>query len=188
MRSTCIAAALAAFAALPARAQSASEDAARIEVLIGLEQAAKRGGTFAPVGPGPAAAVSFAAASAPGIDAAPLAARAPTGVPEAPAPSDLPPAEAAGVATLADGAVDPGEPPLVYENPAARPADPNEIALDALGHHVGQSVRVRSHGGRTRVGTIESVGAEGVTLKSPMGGGYARYTLPYSQITRVEKR
>lgn len=170
MTSKRIAAALAAFAALPVLAQTAAEDAARIEVLIGLEQAAKRGGTFAPLAPASDTAASPAATAAPVVAAVPDV----SAVPDA--------------ATFADGAVDPGEPALVYENPEAQPADPNVIALDALERHVGESVRVRSHGGRTRIGTIESVGAQGVTLKSPMGGGYARYTLPYSQITRIEKR
>ena len=169
-------------AAVPiAAAQTAAEDEARIEELIRREQAVRQvaAGRDAPAAVGTVASGDVAAVE---VSAAPVA---------TPAPVAEPPS------TFADAA---GDPALVEPDPTApisdadalggddwQPHDPKAIAIADLGAHVGTAVRVRSIGGRSRVGRIESVGDAGVTLVSPMGGGYAKYTLPYSQIIRIER-
>ena len=178
-----IAAALLAAAPIVA-AQTAAEDEARIEELIRREQAVRQ------VAAGRDATAPAAVGNVASGDVASIPANA--------APAAMPATVAAPPATFADPA---GEPATPFEiDPAApiadadalggddwQPHDPKAIAIADLGAHVGTAVRVRSLGGRSRVGRIESVGDAGVTLVSPMGGGYAKYTLPYSQITRVER-
>lgn len=59
------------------------------------------------------------------------------------------------------------------------------VAFEDLGKLIGYPVRVHL-GPRARVGSIERVAKDIVTLKSPMGGGYAEFTLNKRQITSIE--
>lgn len=166
-------------------AQTAAEDEARIEELIRREQAVRQVAAQRDAAPATGADAGAADTIEPDADVAAHAAPAPAATAEPAVPS----AESDGeIAALAEP--DPTAP--IADTDALGgddwpPPDPKAIAIADLGAHVGKAVRVRSLGGRTRVGRIESVGDAGVTLVSPMGGGYAKYTLPYSQITRVER-
>jgi hypothetical protein len=59
------------------------------------------------------------------------------------------------------------------------------IGFDDLGKMVGYPIRVRI-GARDRVGTVERVTRNGVTLRAAMGGGFARFTLSRNQIAAIE--
>ncbi|HVF62904.1 MAG TPA: hypothetical protein VNE58_02785 [Casimicrobiaceae bacterium] len=163
----------------PAAAQTAAEDEARIEELIRREQRAPATGAASPPRGTAPGGVEAASTESPEI-----------------APAALEHESFAEAAIGAEPAEAPAEPAPVADAPLAEPTifgddvmprDPDEIALADIGAHVGKNVRVRSHGGRARVGRIESVGDAGLTLTTPMGGGFAKYTLPYSQITRIER-
>ncbi len=182
MRILLVAALFAAGFGTGASAQTVAEDEARIEELIRREQALKRHRE-------PAAAPAEAT-TADADDGAMPEATIGAPVADAPsAPSFATPATPAAPEPAPQAAIEPG-----YEvDPAFAPieapveVDPNVIAIADLAAHVGRAVRVRSHGGRQRVGVIESVERDAVTLKVAMGGGYARFSLPYSQITRIER-
>lgn len=181
-----IAAALLAVAPIAA-AQIAAEDEARIEELIRREQAVRQVAARRDATPASGAGAVATDAIEPPVEVA---------APAAPAPASASTAEFATPYAQSDGEIaTPAEPDPAAPIPDGdalggddwQAPDPKAIAIADLGAHVGKAVRVRSLGGRTRVGRIESVGDAGVTLVSPMGGGYAKYTLPYSQITRVER-
>lgn len=163
--------------ALPAGAQSAAEDEARIEELIRREQRA------APASESDVSKTVHTPAAAAGDPAGLAATTAASG--PAPDGSVADAAPAGALVTIETVSDAPPEPTIFGDD--VMPRDPKAIALADLGAHVGKPVRVRSHGGRARVGRIESVGEAGLTLTTPMGGGYAKYTLPYSQITRIER-
>lgn len=157
----------------PVAAQSAAEDEARIEELIRRERARNR----------PVAATAETQAAQAGVPTAAVAASPATGTPtQTIAPAA--PAVATGSA-LAPPRDAPIEPTIFGDD--VMPHDPDSIAIADLAAHVGRHVRVRSHGGRVRIGRIESVGGDRLTLTTPMGGGFAKYTLPFSQITGIER-
>ena len=169
-------------------AQTAAEDEARIEELIRRELAL-RGKPAAPAGEVEPAVVG--GASAP-IESAPVGG--------ASAPTEAPPIEPAVVGgasapiatpigaeappTNSPAAEPPAEPTIFAD---MTPRDPAEIAIRDLAAHAGRIVRVRSVGGRTHVGRIESVGSDAVTLRIKIAGGYAMFDLSFAQIATVTR-
>ncbi|HET9484567.1 MAG TPA: hypothetical protein VFO79_11475 [Xanthomonadales bacterium] len=158
----------------PVAAQSAAEDEARIEELIRRERARNRPAAVSADTPAAQAGVSTAAVAAPPATGTPTPAVAPASAPAV--------ATASAPALPRDAPIE----PTIFGDDVM-PPDPDSIAIADLAAHVGRHVRVRSHGGRSRIGRIESVGSDRLTLTTPMGGGFAKYTLPFSQITGIER-
>jgi hypothetical protein len=59
------------------------------------------------------------------------------------------------------------------------------VEFEDLGKLLGYPVRVRI-GEHVRAGRIQKVAKDSVTLKAPMGGGYAEFTLNKRQISSIE--
>jgi hypothetical protein len=65
------------------------------------------------------------------------------------------------------------------------PKSGSAIEFDDLPKLVGYSIRVHI-GPRVRVGSVEKADKRAVTMKSPMGGGFAQFTLSRAQIDAIE--
>ena len=73
-------------------------------------------------------------------------------------------------------------------DPANAPFPPpsgSAVAFEDLSKLVGYRIRVHI-GPRARVGAIEKADKNAVTMKAPMGGGYAKFTLSRAQIDAIE--
>ena len=65
------------------------------------------------------------------------------------------------------------------------PPSGSRVAFDDLPKLVGYSIRVHI-GPRKRTGVIQKADKKAVTMKAPMGGGFASFTLSRSQIDDIE--
>ena len=66
------------------------------------------------------------------------------------------------------------------------PASGGAVAFEDLAKMTGRSVRIRTTGGRTRVGVVQGVERNEVRLRSRLRGGYAEFTLVRKQIVGIE--
>ena len=66
------------------------------------------------------------------------------------------------------------------------PASGGAVAFEDLAKMTGRSVRIRTTGGRTRVGVVQGVERNEVRLRSRLRGGYAEFTLARKQIVGIE--
>ncbi|APZ44350.1 hypothetical protein [Acidihalobacter ferrooxydans] len=70
--------------------------------------------------------------------------------------------------------------------PAAPPSEFQPVALTALDHYLGKTVRVTSIAGVTVKGVLSRVNSNGVTLMTNQGTGSVSYHLAWTYLTRAE--
>lgn len=66
------------------------------------------------------------------------------------------------------------------------PRGPRRVPAEALVEHVGSRAQIITSDGRAHFGVIESAGAERLTLRKALEGGYLDYRIPYATIETAE--